>query len=143
MTAREYLAEIERLRVRIGTLKAELDAVYASINLLPGVSFDGVNVQTTVTDSRVLAAVEKCVDKTRKLAETIEEYEAAKAERIAKIHELDNPQQVAVLCARYIDGLYWWEIVEKLGISRATAYRVHGDALGEMNKLLHKQIETL
>ena len=136
MTASEYLSEIERLRVRIGTIKAELEATYESINLLPGVSYDGVNVQVSTTDSKVLEVVEQCVDKTRKLAEAIEKYEAAKSERIAKIHELTDPQQVEVLCARYITGMYWWEVAREMHMSERWVYKLHAAALGELDKAI-------
>ena len=65
--ARDFLDEIERLRTRIGLLSAEYDAACKSINLLPGVSYDGIHVQTSTQDSRTLAQIEELTDKLHRL----------------------------------------------------------------------------
>lgn len=136
MTAYEYLGEIERKRVQIELIKAELDAMMESINLLPGVSFDGVRVQTTSTDSKVLQMVVLCNDKRSQLFRKIEEYEKARNERIAAIDRLGEPKLIEVLTLRYVKGLYFWDVASRMKRSESSVYDLHAKALKAMEDVI-------
>lgn len=144
MTAREYLREIEQKRVQIGLLKAELDACYASINLLPGVSYDGVNVQTTTKDSKVLRMIDEATDKYNRLVTEIEEYEAAREEAFKTVREMENTQYTEVLYLRYFAWMPWDRIAKRMGFKRDTnrAHQIHREALEALDDILAKEAET-
>lgn len=142
MNAREYLDEIEKMRTKIGLLKAELDVMMESINLLPGVSFDGVRVQTSSTDSNVIQMVIRCNDKRRELLDKIANYELATDERVAAIEALSDPQHIEVLTLRYIRGLYFWEVAREMSTSESNIYRWHREALEEMGRMKREHFVT-
>lgn len=142
MTAREYLEEIERQRVKIDNFRKEIDDLRASINLLPGVTYDGDHVQTSTTDSKVLEAVTVLVDKERNLAKLIEAHQQDRAARIMAIHKLADSDHMTVLYQRYVDGRYWWEIAQaisknkKRSITERWVYKLHEKALEELEAIL-------
>ena len=144
MTAREYLREIEQKRVQIGLLKAELEACYASINLLPGVTYDGLHVQVSTDDSHVLSIVEEATDKYKRLVAEIEEYEAARKEAFKTVREMENKQHIKVLYLRYFEWMPWGRIAKRMGFKRDTnrAYQIHREALKALNDILAKETET-
>lgn len=49
--------------------------------------------------------------------------------RLAMIAALQDEKQIAVIKARYVDGLSWDEIPDKLGHSRNTVFKLHREAL--------------
>lgn len=46
-----------------------------------------------------------------------------------RINSLSNENEKDVLFYRYIKGLEWWEIAEKMGYSERQIHRYHGNAL--------------
>jgi len=138
MRAADWLREIERTHVQIELLKAELDACYASINLLPGVSFDGVNVQTSSNDSHVLALIEEATDKYNRLRDMIAEYEKQRAAAFAVVIGMDNRAYMRVLYLRYFSRLTWNEIAEAMGFKRDTkrAHQIHREAMAELDRVM-------
>ena len=141
MSAQEYLDEIEEMRTRIGLLKAELDVMMESINLLPGVSYDGVKIQTTSTDSKVIQMVIRCSDKRRVLLDEIEKYEQAAEERVRAIKALSDPKHIEVLTLRYIRMLYFWEVAREMSTSESNIYRWHREALAELEAKMKEDEE--
>lgn len=49
--------------------------------------------------------------------------------RLAMIATLQDEKQIVVIKARYVDGLSWDEIPDKLGYSRNTVFKLHREAL--------------
>lgn len=142
MTARDYLDEIDKKRAKIDTLRKEINDLRESINLLPGVSYDGVKVQTSTTDVQVLATVETLVDKERRLSGLIEEWQRDRTARIQTIHLLADKDQISVLYARYVSGLYWWEIMRDMKASESTIHRIHRAALEELQTIIDKEVNA-
>lgn len=132
MDAREYLEEIRTQRARIDQLRAEIDRLRESINLLPGVTYDGDNVQTSTQDSAILTTVDELLDKERTLARMIKEHEEDVSARVSAILALDDEEQIAILYHRYVTGLYFWEIAREMKISESSVYRIHREALEEV-----------
>lgn len=137
--AREYLDEIGRRKAEIDRLRKEIDDIRTSINLLPGVKYDGDHVQTSTTEDRVLRAVEALVDKERKYADLIKAYHEDRFARIMTIFDLTGEDLQRVLTMRYVDGLFWWEIMRELKCSESTVHRLHRDALDQMDEILRRR----
>lgn len=134
--AREYLEEIEAEKHHIDRLRKEIDQIRRSINLLPGVTYDGDRIQTSTTDDHVLAAVEDLIDKERRLADLIQEYHEDRLARIDLINRLANDKHRSILAARYVDGLRWWTIQKRLKISESSIFRLHREAMEELEKMM-------
>lgn len=144
MTAREYMADIEKWYIKIQTIKAELNACYASINLLPGVSFDGVHVQTSTNDSKALELVEEATDKYHQLLDKVAEYERKREAAFEVVMGLENKAHIEVLYLRYFSWMAWDRIAEKMGFKRDTkrAHQIHREALEELEKVIGGQDDS-
>ncbi|KPJ23040.1 hypothetical protein JavanS419_0003 [Streptococcus satellite phage Javan419] len=57
--------------------------------------------------------------------------------RLAMIATLQDDKQIAVIKARYVEGLSWDEIPDQFGYSRNTVFKLHREAL----KVLDEQEE--
>lgn len=132
----DYLSEIDRQRILIGMLRAEYDAAITSINLLPGVTYDGVHVQTSSRDSKVIRMVEECAFKLTRLLGELERYEQDRAARIDLIRQLDDPKLSEVLMLRYVLGRYWWQVAREMRCTRQTIYRLHKEAIAKISQIL-------
>lgn len=138
LKAREWLDEIERLRTQIGLFSAEYDAACKSINLLPGVTYDGIHVQVSTKDNRILAQIEELTDKLHRLSDGIRELEQVRSERVEMIKRLREPGHIEVLYLRYVKGLYFWEVAQEMKISERNVYYLHNGALAELWEVMQK-----
>ena len=76
------------------------------------------------------------VDATEILREEKAKAEEALREILAAIDSLKDERQKEVLTLRYVAGVSFPEIMEKIGYEKTQAYVVHGRALIEINKWL-------
>ena len=78
------------------------------------------------------------VDKIIALQETINEeidrLVDLKAEMREKIEKVYNPQFIALLTDKYLNGLKFEQIAEKMEVADKTVYRLHGQALQVFRK---------
>ena len=52
---------------------------------------------------------------------------------VGRIKRLHSENELDVLFYRYIKGLEWWEIAEKMGYSERQIHRYHGNALAHIS----------
>lgn len=64
----------------------------------------------------------------------ITELERQRAEILEQIERLESPLHRAIILKRYADGLKWDAVAGKLFISRATAFRLHKQAIKELER---------
>ncbi|WP_241003636.1 DUF1492 domain-containing protein [Streptococcus equi] len=76
-----------------------------------------IKLINTFHNSEVLKDIEKCT--ARQLLYLGKERD----KRLVMIATLQNEKQIAVIKAKYIDGLSWDEIPDKLGYSRNTVFK--------------------
>lgn len=138
LKARDWLDEIERLRTQIGLFSTEYDAACKSINLLPGVTYDGIHVQVSTKDNRILEQIEELTDKLHRLSDDIRELEQVRSERVAMIKKLQEPEHIEVLTLRYVKGLYFWEVAREMNTSERNVYYFHNGALAELWEVMQK-----
>ncbi len=119
---RGYQKHVRRIR-RIEAELAELRAMRASIS----VNNDGMPHGSGQSDlSGIFAELDEME---RNLIH--ERYERAVAYKdiARRIKSLRSENELDVLFYRYIAGLEWWEIAEKINFSERQVYRLHGKAL--------------
>ncbi len=123
---KEYLwryRESVRMVARIESELMELRAMKAGT----AISYDGMPSGTTQSDlSDYVAELDRLE---RKLIS--ERYKRIKLyqEIERKIKGLKSQNENDVLHYRYIKGLEWWEVAEKMGYSERHITRIHGNAL--------------
>ncbi len=123
---KEYLLKYRGHVRRINRIEAELSEL-RTMKLSISVNNDGVPHGSNQSDMSGYAAeldrLEHCL-----LQERYHRVVAYK-EISRQIKSLSNEKERDVLYYRYIKGLNWWEIAEKMGYSERQIHRYHGKAL--------------
>ncbi len=123
---KEYLLKYRGHVRRINRIEAELSEL-RTMKLSISVNNDGVPHGSNQSDMSGYAAeldrLEHCL-----LQERCHRVVAYK-EISRQIKSLSNEKERDVLYYRYIKGLNWWEIAEKMGYSERQIHRYHGKAL--------------
>lgn len=84
-------------------------------------------------DSRSLERAMEHIDElTRELTRRRDELTALRRQTGAAIDALPDPRLRELLRLRYIEGLTWERIAEKMGLSRQWVWKLHGNALIEI-----------
>lgn len=119
---RGYQAHVRRIR-RIEYELAELRSMRASMS----VNNDGMPHGSGQRDLSGYAAE---LDKLeRDLVNERYQRVTAYQDIVRRIKSLRSENELDVLFYRYIAGLEWWEIAEKIKFSERQVYRLHGKAL--------------
>lgn len=123
---KNYLRGYRRHIRRINRIESDLEEI-RSMKCYPSVNSDGMPHTSNNTDlSDYAAAVDS---KERALIEEkrlrVREYEAISNQ----IELLQSDKEKDVLHYRYIKGLDWWEIAEKMNYSERWIHKIHGKAL--------------
>lgn len=111
-----------------------------------GVSMlSGTRVQTTRKQSGVERAVEHIAKAENELAAQTERRKRLYVETMRAIIQIQEPNQRRALKYRYINGLTFAEISERMGFSRKWVYRLHDMALDaiQITSAPHPRSETL
>ncbi|EQB22914.1 TPA: DUF1492 domain-containing protein [Streptococcus equi subsp. zooepidemicus] len=95
----------------------ELKPLFALMTLFEEQRDKDIKLINTFHNSEVLKDIEKGT--ARQLLYLGKEHD----KRLVMIATLQNEKQIAVIKAKYIDGLSWDEIPDKLGYSRNTVFK--------------------
>ena len=127
MTAREYLGQVGALDDLINAKQGELYRLRLSATAVSSPAFGdrvqggGENRSMLIVD-KIIAMQEEINAEIDRLVDTKEEIRA----RIARVY---NPQFIALLTDKYINGLTLEQIAEKTNMSYETIRGWHGEAL--------------
>ena len=128
MTAREYLSQAFHIDQRINSKLSQVMRLRET----------ATNCTATLSDmprpdspnrQRMADTICKIVDLEREINEDIDRLVDLKAEARKAINAVSDPVQQLILELRYLCFKPWSEIMETLGISETSVYRVHGEAL--------------
>ena len=128
MNAKEYLSQVMHIDQRINSkleqvVKLRESATKATAMLSDMPRPDAHSMQTMEN------TICKIVDLERKINADIDALVDLKAQARRVIGQLKNPDQQLVLELRYLCYRPWTDIMEELGISETSVYRIHGEAL--------------
>lgn len=128
MSAKEYLSQAMYIDQRINSkleqimkLRATATKVTATLSDMPRP--DSPNYQS------MEETIVKIVDLENEINRDIDRLVDLKAEVRRAIARLENPDQQLVLELRYLCYKQWSAIMEEMGISETSVYRIHGEAL--------------
>ena len=134
--AKTYLKRYRAMLARQESLQRAIDAAYdraysCTARLKP------VNVQGgNAAYDRMAEDVAKITDETEHLREAKRQVSAALAEILRAIESVPDEMQKTVLTLRYVEGLDWISIADKIGYEISYTYIVHGRALWAVNQWL-------
>ncbi|HBA62601.1 MAG TPA: hypothetical protein DCZ20_01960 [Lachnospiraceae bacterium] len=123
---REYRGHLRRIQ-RIEAELVELRAMRSSMTI----SNDGMPRGSGQSDMSDYAAELDRLE--RDLINEKNERVKAYKKISGQIKCLNNENEKDVLFYRYITGLEWWEIAEKMNYSERWVLKIHGRALGHFN----------
>lgn len=128
MNAKEYLSQAMHIDQRINSkleqvMKLREAATKATATLSDMPRPDSPNIQS------MESTICKIVDLEQEINEDIDRLVDLKAEARRVIQLITNPDQQLVLELRYLCYKPWTEIMTEIGYSEATLYRLHGEAL--------------
>ena len=128
MSAKEYLSQAMYIDQRINskleqvmTLRETATKATATLTDMP--RSDSPNLQSMEN------TIVKIVDLENEINRDIDRLVDLKAEVRQLIAALENPEQQLILELRYLCFKQWSVIMEEMGISETSVYRIHGEAL--------------
>ena len=128
MNAKEYLSQVMHIDQRINSkleqvVKLRESATKATATLSDMLRPDSHSMQTMEN------TICKIVDLEREINADIDALVDLKAQARRVISQLRNPDQQLVLELRYLCYRSWTDIMNELGVSETSVYRIHGEAL--------------
>ena len=134
--AKTYLRRYRALVIQRDSLQRSIDAAYdraySCTQRLKSVHVQGGG---SVYD-RMAEDVARISDETEQLKAAKERAEKALAEIMSAIQAVPDEMQKTVLMLRYVEGLDWISIAERIGYEISNTYILHGRALWSVRKWL-------
>ena len=132
--AKTYLKRYRALLIQRDSLQRNIDAAYdraySCTQRLRPVRVQGGG---SVYD-RMAEDVARISDETEQLKAAKERAEKALAEIMSAIQAVPDEMQKTVLMLRYVEGLDWISIAERIGYEISNTYILHGRALWSVGK---------
>jgi DNA-directed RNA polymerase specialized sigma24 family protein len=138
--AKTYLKRYRALLIQRDSLQRSIEAAYgraySCTQRLRPVRVQGGG---SVYD-RMAEDVARISDETEQLKAAKERAEAALAEILAAIQAVPDEMQKTVLMLRYVEGLDWISISERIGYEISNTYILHGRALWSVRKWMEGKV---
>lgn len=137
MTAKEYLEQYQQALAKISATNVQIEEL-ETILTSTSIRTDGVKVQTSVTNSReeLLADL---VDMQIELNHMARDAFLLAQEVLMTITKTEDPAMIRLLIYRYVDGMKWKDISERMHFERSWTFRIHAKALEKVEKILFEQ----
>jgi len=133
MNAKEYLSQAIWLNQRINS-KLEQVSSLRTLASKVNTTFGEERVQSTKKQSPMEETIVRLIDLENEVNENIDELIKLKSEIEETINQVDDPVYQLILQMRYIDRKTWEEVARNVGYDRRTIFRIHGEALKEIEK---------
>ena len=131
--AKTYLRRYRALVVQQESLQRSIDEAYERATSCT-VKIKDVHVDGSGAYDRMAEDVARATDATAQLQEEKRKVEESLKEILEGINSVRDEMQKAVLLMRYVEGLDWIAIQEKIGYERTQANDIHGWALFNVKK---------
>lgn len=133
--SKRWLARVATLKGRIEECDGMVEVV-RSLAEPKGIDYTRPNVMSSMSKDAiadVVAAVDEMVGRwADERARLMSELDEA----VETIHRLDDPTMSALLLMRYVDGMPWREVAERMAYSEAYCYELRDRACAMLEPLL-------
>ena len=138
MTAKQYLRQVRTQNKHIDSLIAEKERLTELAEGLTGISYDDVKVQTSRTSpgNRQTDAVYRLVELEERITNEIDRFVDMREEVTKLIDSLTQSTEQDLLRYRYLCGLTWEQVAERMKYDNRTVYKIHGKALLHLEQLV-------
>lgn len=129
---------------RYTALKSQYDSIQRDMakrrECLTSISapIGGDAVQSSSSD-RMASVIASIIDSEEDLAETARQIERSLREILEAIASVPDATQRAVLTLRYVEGLDWIRVAERVNYEISNTYIIHGRALEAVNRWLDER----
>lgn len=132
MSKRQYLKRGYKLRLEIDSKKAVLDDMRATLDGLKSIRIsEKLQGGPLPSDESMVNRINEIIEEEKGL-ESLYDFMADLSKEIDKVEDV---VERALLRYRYILGLTWENISDKLGYSIAQVYRIHNKACKNFNEI--------
>ena len=131
MTAREYLSQAYCLDQRISSRIEQVESLN-DLARKAGCAISGMPRNPDRAVSSMANAVEKIVDLQAEINADIERMVRLKAEIMAVVRQVEDPELQTLLEKRYLNFQTWGQIAADMGYNVRHLYRIHDRALLEI-----------
>jgi DNA-directed RNA polymerase specialized sigma subunit len=131
MTAKEYLLQAKSLKIRIETMREQLEFLRSAAEYSPP-NYSNMPKSKTPNVRKNEESIIRLIEKN----EQIETAEKTLSEIIATIDSISDPIKQAVLTKRYLSGKSWAEISAEMFVGTAQIFRHHKEGLEDIEKLI-------
>ena len=135
---RRYRAMLARQESLKRSIEAAYDRSYSCTARIKPVTVSGGNGAY----DRMAEDVAKIADETELLRETLGDVSAALADVLRAIEAVPDEMQKTVLTLRYVEGLDWISISEKIQYEERMTFILHGRALWNVRRWLESVQEN-
>ena len=135
MNAKEYLNQAYRLDQRISS-KLEQVAALRTLTQRVTASYEGEVVSRTRNVSALEDTLFRLMEAEAELNSTIDALVDLKRDVYATIQKVEKPEYQFLLEMRYLCFKSWIEIADQMHLEEHYVFRVHGQALREVEKIL-------
>lgn len=139
--AKRFLRGYRALLVRRDSLLREIERRRESATGTT-VRLKEINVQSGGAYDRMAEDVARIVDDEESLGDALQEIARKLKEILMAIESVPDEMQKTVLTLRYIEGLDWPDIQERISYERTQTLVIHGKALVHINRWMEKQKEV-
>jgi DNA-directed RNA polymerase specialized sigma24 family protein len=136
--AKRFLRGYRALLVRRDSLIREIERRRESATGTT-VRLKEINVQSGGASDRMAEDVARIVDDEASLGDALAEIAKRLREILQAIESVPDEMQKTVLTLRYIEGLDWIAISEKVGYEERQTFVIHGRALVAVNKWMEEK----
>lgn len=140
MNAKEYLNQAYRLDQRINS-KLEQVAALRSLTQKITVSYEGEAVSRTRNVSSMEDTIIRLMEAENELNAAIDALVDLKQNVYATIQKVEKPEYQFLLEMRYLCFKTWAEIADQMHLEEHYVFRVHGQALRDVEKILQRDKE--
>ena len=135
MTAKEFLNQISQLEKEI-TRKKQRCQTLRDVAMNTSVNNSNDAVQCTKEKNPLEKILTKVIDLDREIEKDEMALVDLKAEIWEQLDKLINERHKRILWLHYVEMKTWNVIAQKMYVSRRHIFRLHKDAIAELNKIL-------
>lgn len=132
MDIKKYLKELVKIQVLIKS-KTDMIKTLNSKAEYKGISY-GEDVSGSGTSTHMDMLME-LLDKEKELKDAIDNYSMMLTKAMEIIDKLEKPQHIQVIYKRYLQNKRWENIAVEMNRDMRQIYRMHGEALLELQKI--------
>lgn len=131
--AKTFMMQYRALSIQLDSIRREVQRKRDSLTSIT-VQLKPDVVKGSGVSDRMAEAIAQIVDAEAQFAEIIGQITKAQREIMEAIKSVKDETQKAVLMLRYVEGLDWISIQERIGYERTQTLVIHGRALVAVNK---------